>query len=181
MSRVATFAELLGYSRSVDSARVMAEASSSRVGKNVFLAHSSRDAEYLPGVISILESNGGLVYVDKDDKRLPDSPNRETAEILRSTIQSCRRFVVFVTTNSKNSRWVPWELGLADGEKGFGGIALFPASHSERDYEWSEVEYLGLYKRIVRGRIRGSMQEGWIVLDHQANTALTLGDWIRGD
>lgn len=134
----------------------------------------------MPGVIAVLEGHGGRVYIDKSDNRLPESPTRETAEILRSTIKSCRRFVVFVTTNSKDSRWVPWELGLADGEKGSYQVALFPAASRSYERAWAEQEYLGLYQRIVWGKIQGWTENSWIVLDHILNTAVPLKKWLKG-
>lgn len=159
---------------------MLKSASASRTGKTVFLAHSSKDKRYLPGVISVLENHGGHVYVDKSDDRLPESTNRETAEILRSTINGCRRFVVFVTPNSKDSRWIPWELGLADGEKGAYPVALFPTANDSHDQTWAEQEYLGLYRRIVWGTMKGWTKKGWMVHDHIQNTATPLRKWLEG-
>ncbi len=170
----ATFRDLERRRQSLNESVMLREASASKVGKTVFLAHSSRDAQYLPAIISILQNHGGSVYIDKDDQRLPDHPNRETAEILRSTIKSCPRFVVFVTINSKGSRWIPWELGLADGEKDIYQIALFPTTTDSTDQQWAQQEYLGLYRRIVWGRIRGKNKAEWIVHDHVENSATPL-------
>lgn len=178
MLQFATFADLDRFRQSLNEAQMVKNASATRTGKTVFLAHSSKDKKQLPAVISILENHGGLVYVDKDDERLPESTNRETAEILRSTIKGCRRFVSFVTTNSKDSRWVPWELGLADGEKGSLAVALFPTAETAFEQKWSEQEYLGLYKRIVWGKIEGWENPGWIVWDHVKNTKTGLRRWI---
>jgi len=118
MPQFATFDDLSRFNRELQGAVLLKEASRTKVGKTVFLSHSSKDNEHLPAVISIIENHGGRVYVDSEDDRLPTNPNRETADILRGTVRSCRRFVLFVTTNSKDSRWIPWELGLSDGEKG---------------------------------------------------------------
>ena len=117
--------------------------------------------------------------MDKGDRRLPKNPNRETAEILRSTIQTSPKFVMFVTTNSKDSRWVPWELGLADGAKGNSAIALFPAAGSSGEQVWAKQEYLSLYLRIVWGTIENVMAKpGWIVWDYHKNTATPLRTWL---
>ena len=104
MPDFATFNDLNRLKLNINEARIIESAKTASVGKTVFLAHSSKDEEYLPAVISVLEDHGGKVYVDKADQRLPQNPNRKTAEILRSTIQTCRKFVMFVTTNSKDSR-----------------------------------------------------------------------------
>jgi hypothetical protein len=116
MINFATFNDLDRFRQQLDETTILRSALA-RTGKTIFLAHSSKDERYLPGVISLLENHGGRVYIDKADSRLPDSTNRETAETLRSTISECTRFVLFVTTNSKDSKWVPWELGIADGKK----------------------------------------------------------------
>jgi len=77
-----------------------------------FLSHSTKDADLLPGVIAILERHGAAVYVDKKDESLPPTTSRETASILKNRIKQCRKFILLTTKNSKDSRWMPWELGL---------------------------------------------------------------------
>lgn len=182
MPQFATFADLNRIKRTLQEAELVKAATHTRTGKTVFLSHSSKDKEHLPAVISILENAGGRVYVDNADDRMPTTPNRETAEILRGTVKSCRRFILFVTTHSKDSTWIPWELGLADGEKGQQPIALFPTAENSSEQKWSEVEYLGLYQRIVWGQIRGvSTENEWIVWDKASNTAIKLRRWLTED
>ncbi len=179
MAYFATFDDLRRFGKELRTDVLLEEASRTKTGKTVFLSHSTEDKEHLPAVISILKNHGGRVYVDSEDDRLPNSPNRETADILRETVRSCHRFVLFVTTNSKNSRWIPWELGLADGEKGEWPVALFPTAEKSNEQTWAETEYLGLYQRIVWGKIKDVMKDdGWIVLNHEKNEAVTLGRWL---
>jgi len=181
MTEFATFEDLDHLNKKVEKRILLNKAYSSKSGKTVFLSHSSKDKEYLPAVIAILEGHGGSVYIDSEDDRLPTTPNKETADILRETVKSCRRFVLFVTTNSKDSTWIPWELGLADGEKDQSYVALFPTAEKPYQQRWSETEYLGLYQRIVWGKIKNEMkEEGWIVLNHEENTGVTLSSWLRG-
>lgn len=178
MPEFATFENLRRFNSELQKSVILATASSVS-GKVVFLSHSSKDKEYLPAVIAILRNNGGSVYVDSEDDRLPTTPNRETAEILRGTVKACRRFVLLVTTNSKDSRWIPWELGLADGEKGQWPVALFPAAEKSYEQKWSKTEYLGLYQRIVWGEIENVTKGNeWIVLNHEKNTAVRLRRWL---
>lgn len=74
---------------------------------------------------------------------------------------------------------MPWELGLADGEKGDRLIALFPAADSSAEQDWAKQEYLRLYSRIVWGTIENVMPEpGWIVWDYHKNTAAPLRTWL---
>ena len=54
---------------------------------------------------------------------------------------------------------------------------------AEKIYErkWCETEYLGLYQRIVWGKIQNvTDQDGWIVWDHKEDTAVTLRRWLTG-
>ena len=179
MPQFATFDDLRRFNQDLKKSMILDEASRSKVGKSVFLSHSSKDKEHLPAVISIITNHGGNVYIDSEDDRLPKTPNRETANILRGTIKSCSKFVLFVTTNSKDSNWIPWELGLADGEKGQWPVAIFPTAEKSYEQQWAKTEYLGLYHRIVWGKIKDvTEKDGWIVWNHEANTAVTLRRWL---
>lgn len=152
----------------------------SMYGKNTFLSHSSKDKEYLAAVVTFLENYGADVYVDNGDARLPARPSKITAEILRDTINELRRFIIFVTSNSKDSRWIPWELGLGDAFKGPSSIALLPASESAYSQDWADQEYLGLYQRIVYGSLQGFSGPVWLVHDHIENKGTLLRTWLTG-
>ena len=158
----------------------MLKAAASKVAKNTFLSHSSKDNELVPAALLILENHGGKVYVDLGDERLPQNPSLETAQILRNTIKELRRFVLLVSPNSKGSNWIPWELGLADGQKGQPAVALFPVVQYVSQTRWTEQEYLGLYRRVVWGKLKGYEKSLWMVYDHHADTAQPLSDWLRG-
>jgi len=151
---------------------------SQKENRNIFLSYSSKDSDVLPAVIEILEGHNGRVYIDKGDNRLPNPPSVETAEILKDTIKKLPRMVVFVTDNSKDSKWIPWELGLGDGAKTNYDIAIFPSSDKMYDTTWLEQEYLGLYRRIVWGKLKGHKDELWMVLNFKNNTANPLSDWL---
>ena len=146
---------------------------------NIFLSHSSKDNEFLPYVINILKNHGGNPYVDIGDSKLPNPPSVDTAKILKSNIEKAKRFVLFLTTNSKDSNWVPWELGLSDGVKNNDDIAIFPSAEMTYNSSWTNREYLGLYQKIVWGRINGNNNEVWMVWDIANNTATELSKWIN--
>lgn len=95
---------------------VTAAAKRSPVG-STFLSHSSKDTEILPAVIKLLDDHGGSVYIDKKDPDLPPTMSRETATVLRERIVASRKFILLASRNSKDSRWMPWELGISDGVK----------------------------------------------------------------
>ncbi|HSK75632.1 MAG TPA: toll/interleukin-1 receptor domain-containing protein [Thermoanaerobaculia bacterium] len=145
--------------------------------KTVFLSHSHKDEKYLPLIIHILENHGASVYVAVKDETLPESPSVETAAILRHALSLCRKFIVFVTTDSKDSKWIPWELGLGDGGKTPRNVAIIPAAQTHGDQAWAEREYLGLYDRVVWGNFQGKDAE-WLVYGHHDNAAVRLADWL---
>ena len=159
--------------------RSLQNKASNKSEKDTFLSHSSKDAKYLPAVIRILNNHGASVYCDLDDGRLPDNPSPETAQFVRNQIDASRRLVVFITKNSKDSKWVPWELGIADSGLGMKNVAIFPAAQSSNEQIWARQEYLGIYRQIVWGRMKGEAKNRWIVLDHRKNIATGLRDWCR--
>ena len=152
---------------------------SSRSGVSTFLSHSSSDIDILPGAMRILFNHGAEVYIDKKDTALPPYTSRKTAIILRNRIKENRKFVLLASYNSKDSRWMPWELGLADGYKTQANVAIFPSVKSHNDTKWTEQEYLGIYDRIVFGNMEGHAEPVWMVLNQEKNEASTLAQWLR--
>jgi hypothetical protein len=145
-----------------------------------FLSHSSKDDDLVVGAIRILENHGATVYIDKKDPDLPPYTSDQTASTLKKRIEQTRKFVLLATKNSKESKWVPWELGIADGKKGLDRIALFPAVDERHDNSWTSWEYMGLYRRIVWGDLEGHEKRLWMVLDEKRNTATPLSRWLSG-
>lgn len=158
---------------------VIKSRASTKSAKDTFLSHSSKDAEYLPGVISLLENHGASVYCDLADERLPDNPSPETASLIKAQIRQSTRLVLFVTLNSKESKWAPWELGCGDAYLTTNKVALLPASNNSYEQSWAKQEYLGLYRHIVWGNMKGENKPLWMVYDYHNNTATKLSEWCR--
>jgi hypothetical protein len=146
---------------------------------DVFLSHSSKDDDILSSVINFLSQYNVNVYIDKSDEDLPKKPSPETGEVLKNRIQEAKKFMVLVSPNSKDSKWIPWELGIADEKKKIRNVALLPQVQSVSNPDWPEQEYLGLYPRIVYGKLQGYQAPVWMVLDHHSNTGTELGKWLR--
>lgn len=149
------------------------------VGTSTFLSHASADADLVVGAIRVLERQGAVVYVDKKDRALPPYTNKKTAEILKRRIVESRKFVLLASDQSKDSRWVPWELGIADGYKGLGNVAIFPALDNQHDSDWTKWEYLGLYDRIIWGDHENYNGKVWMVMHADSNAATELSVWLR--
>ncbi len=180
MNNYITFEELKKEARSIsfEESRNIVASSESYKDKNIFLSHSSKDKEYLPYVINFLKNYGGSVYLDKLDNELPNTTNHQTAVKLKDRINTIDKFILFATKNSKDSKWMPWELGLADGIKDYSSIAILPSAENSKEENWAEQEYLGIYKKIVKGRINSGPTD-WIVHDFHKNEGTYLKDWLK--
>jgi len=164
-----------------EQASIRKSAASRTLAGSTFLSHSSKDEDLVVGATIVLENHGARVYTDEIDPEMPPYTSEKTARLLKSRINQTKRFVLLTSKNSKESRWVPWELGIADGYKGLYKIALFPSSDNANDMSWASWEYLGLYQQILWGQIRGRKEEEWIVLNREEHTAVILRDWLSGD
>lgn len=172
-------AEIQNFSRGILLENYEFEKRAAAASLDVFLSHSSADREALPKAIGFLRQFGVNVYIDKTDNELPQKTSPETGAKLKDRIEQCRKFIVLMTVNSKNSRWIPWELGIADEKKKIANIALLPDILNQSNAEWSEQEYLGLYPRIVNSNFQGQANQVWMVLDSHKNTGIELGSWLK--
>jgi hypothetical protein len=179
MPEFAAYAELRAWGRG--NAQILLEKAAGISGKNVFLSHTTADDDLVPGAIHILEGHGGRVYVDHQDPSLDGSDHVAIAEHLRKVIRVCKKFVMLASPKSKDSKWIPWELGLGDGLARQNDVALFPSAESSSEMTWSEREYLGLYSRVVWGHIKGRPEPCWMVWDFRLNEAVPLNSWLSSD
>lgn len=150
-------------------------------GSNVFLSHSSKDKELIAGVIEFLENHGARVYIDKLDSELPNKTSAETAQKLKRRISQIPRFIYLVTPKTKDSRWMPWELGLADALLGSRSVAMLPVINSNSKLNlWTEQEYLEIYGRIGRWNFTPTGKYTWLVESpDDRNSATPLTEWLN--
>ena len=183
MTRFATKAEIRNFAAGLtitEKASLRKSATATTASGTTFLSHSSKDVDLVAGSIKLLESHGAKVYIDEVDPSLPPYTNEQTAAGLRERIGQCSKFVLLATDNSKDSRWVPWELGVADGKKPFSSVAILPESSTANDDKWGEWEYIGLYSKIVWGKFKGNTKDEFIVLNSRTNIGTPLRDWLKG-
>jgi len=176
-----TRSEVRGFTRGLslnEQTNIRKRAEARSPSGTVFLSHSSNDHDILPGVIRVLENHGAKVYIDKKDPSLPPYTSKDTAATLKNRIEQSKKFMLLATENSKDSRWVPWELGVADGYKSFDNIAIFPVLEDTMSDSWTNWEYLGLYDRVAWKKFKGNEKDEWMVWDRRENTALALAKWL---
>lgn len=77
---------------------------------HVFVSYSTRNADYAHGLAGSLRQHGFDVWIDNDRLRSGDDWWRQIVQALRT----CAAFVVVLTPESDQSRWVQREITLAD-------------------------------------------------------------------
>lgn len=131
----------------------------------VFLSHSHQDADLIVAAMNFLLTLELEIYVDWLDEEMPAITSGETATKIKKKIAECDRFVVLLSDYSVNSKWVPWELGYADGVKDINTIAIMPIRRSQFTYdsEFNGIEYMSLYPVIREGDYDGGKKFPTIV------------------
>ena len=120
---------------------------------DIFLSHSFQDAENVYALYKYLKSFGWSVYVDWIEDSQLDRQNvtKATAELLRIQMKRSKTLIYASSNASKDSKWMPWELGFFDGYKP-NKIAILPITHERDKYkDFVGVEYLSLYPYINIG------------------------------
>jgi len=150
-------------------------------GYDIFLSHSYKDANMILNIKRIIEDMGFSVYVDWiDDPQLERTKvTSDTADLIRNRIDSSRCLIYVTSEKSIDSKWMPWELGYADGAKE-GLAAILPVSESLVSTEtYNGREYLGLYNYITKCTIMGTHKSAlWVNKD--SKTYVVFEDWLEG-
>jgi hypothetical protein len=131
---------------------------------DIFLSHSSLDANVIVGLKSALEDNNFSLYIywiEADPESYKVTP--ETAERIRTRMRSCKGLLYGTSQNAENSKWMPWELGYFDGIRG--KVAVCPITDSS---SFQGREYLGLYPIMEK--------DFWLWKD--GRTYKTLRQWL---
>lgn len=149
---------------------------SESLNNKVFLSHKHAELGQLENIIGLLTGNGADIYIDGNDKTMPDYTSGETAKRLREMINNSKKFILLVTEGSLNSHWCNWELGLGDAYKfKDGNLSIFPI---DVDDGFAGNEYLQIYPYIKKKNTNYSDGQ-YCVIDPQKNTYQLLSNWIQ--
>jgi hypothetical protein len=147
---------------------------------DIFLSHSYLDKELILGIMEYLEKLGYSVYVDwRQDMQLGrDKVTKEAAVVVRRRIAQSRSLFFATTEAAKDSRWMPWELGFMDGEKG--KSAILPVSENAYSGDtYGGQEYLSIYPYITRGNDAARTERIWV--NEDASTYVNFNAWLKGE
>jgi len=140
--------------------------------KTAFLCHSHKDEYLVKGLIVIFQEAGLDLFVDWKDHTMPATPNGLTAKKIKNKIINTNIFLFLATSNSKASRWCPWEIGFADSCSK--GIYIIPTSDN---YDTYGNEYLELYPKIDQGIYRFNNQPGYFETKPQEKTGYAISNY----
>jgi hypothetical protein len=179
LARVARSAGLM--EKSIREALIKESYKALEVGEfDVFLSHRYLDAAFVRALKREIEELSYTVFVDwvewRDTSRSEVSP--ETAGALRGVIKLAKCLFFAVSGNSSDSRWMPWELGYADGAHG--KVAIVPVLDQEiHSDSFTGQEYLGLYPYVTKDYISNSTkQQLWI--NESPTKYVSFPRWLDG-
>jgi hypothetical protein len=135
------------------------------------LSHSHEDEDIVNQAVELLGNQGIIVYVDWKDHTMPEVTSPVTAARIRKKISACNKFVLLATNNALASRWVPWELGVADVATSTDHVAIMPVR--DPPHVWTGNEYVGIYSTLERAD-DGSLA----VFKPGENTGISLRGWL---
>lgn len=150
--------------------------SKSTADVSVFLSHSHKDRSLVDGFINYLASWGKIkVYVDWQDSDMPSTTNRETASRIKKKIEELDYFLVLATENALKSKWVPWEIGIADSIK-LDKIAIVPVSDASGKFNGNE--YLQLYPSIQPAILQSGEKTMAVFQPNQSSNGVIIRSWL---
>lgn len=144
---------------------------------DLFISHSFKDKDLVIGLRYKFQQCGYSVYIDWiDDQNLDrGTVTPKTAEIIRNRLDHCNGLAYVATTNSTNSKWCPWELGLADGK--IGRACILPIMSGR----FNGNEYLGLYPYLEFAKTaKENRDEFWVYDQADRNRYIVLSSWLNG-
>lgn len=143
---------------------------------DIFLSHSYKDKPYILGLYMDLTAKGFTVYVDWiiDPHLQRDNVTKETVNKIRGRMKQSRSLIYATSENASRSKWMPWELGFMDGDKG--RCAILPITDHKDDH-FRGQEFLSVYPVIKKDHDRYSDSE--LVVKVDDHTESRMKNWLN--
>lgn len=144
---------------------------------HIFLSHSHHDAELVERVAQLLGEYADAIYVDWKDDSMPAVTSPVTARRIKVKISETNKFILLATNNALFSKWVPWELGVADLSNTMKNVAILPVT--DPPHSWNGNEYIGIYSYIdKRNSNDGTVRDKLAVIDPETRSGIWLEEWL---
>lgn len=90
---------------------------SSNESFDIFLSYNINDKDVVKGIYYVLKGMGFKVYVDfiVDPQMDRGKVTKETAKCIQSRLKHSKSLIYAQSSNAAMSKWMPWELGVVDG------------------------------------------------------------------
>lgn len=143
---------------------------------DLFVSHSYKDKEFIAGLRQLFKDAGYTVYIDWIDDNDLDRSNVtvETAKQVKNRVKSCKGLAYIATTNTTQSKWCPWELGISDGIHG--KATILPVMEGN----FNGQEYLRIYPYLNYEKSTTGKNEFWVHSSEDKKKYVVLRDWLKG-
>lgn len=129
---------------------------------DIFLSHSFLDQAVIAGLKVHFDRLGHKTYVDWlcDPQLSRAGVGKSTSERLKMRMRNSDTLFYAFSSNAKGSRWMPWELGFMDAEKG--KCAVLRAEEETGLFSYSGFEYLEIYPYVEESTNRNHEDTLWV-------------------
>lgn len=161
----------------------VAKSFNASAANTAFLSYRGSDHFHAVGIRNMMESVMPTlsIYIDSEDESLDKSNvTLSTANRLKSMIDRVGCLLYVTTSNHAESKWMPWELGYADGRgKRVAVVPTVSAADYRDGWDFAGQEYLGIYPWIDIHRATDGSNRLWA--NSARNTYTLFDSWMAGD
>ena len=114
---------------------------------DIFISYNINDQKVVRGIYMFLKGLGYKVYVDfiVDPHLNRGNVNKITTSTIQKRLKNSKSLIYAQSENAAMSKWMPWELGVVDGNTG--KCMIMPVQKGTETIK-SRQEYLMLYPVI---------------------------------
>lgn len=112
-------------------------------GIKIFLSHKNEDTEVAGAIAFRLRHQHQIdVYLDVIDSKL-DKNGPDLADYIRAEMEKCTQLLAVISSKTRESQWVPWEIGVAtEKERPLASFINPPAAVPEFLDKWPYLQSL---------------------------------------
>lgn len=147
----------------------------------VFLSHKSEDKDFVEDIGNYFMNAGIDIYLDKNDFRLQSAVNmkdpKRVTECIQEGISKSDYILCFVSSNTVNSWWVPYEIGY--GKKANKEISTLVRKDVKYIPDYLQIEEIIDDISDINNLIKRITSQHHILLTEKYNWESTHNDYIN--